>query len=331
MYRIGILNKIINPDVESGIIKGQAEVTCFDVLDENNLPDAAKIIDVAIIFHRLKLTKIGIDKLEQCRLIICASVGFDNVDIDYAKKKNIPVINVPDYGVDDVADHSIALFLAYVRKVVAFSSALKQNISENWDPLCAGEYHRITNRNFGIVGLGRIGTAVALRAKAFGLNVSYYDPYKPSGYEKVFHIRKCNSLEELFSTNDFVSIHVPLTEETKGMVTTEMLAAIDNNPVIINTARGAVIRNDTIFEALENKYIEAYLTDVLEVEPPLHGGELFCRYLSSGRLLITPHAAAYAAESLHEMRFRAAESAVVFLERKKLSNCVNFEGIKTWT
>ena len=326
MYHIGILNKITNPDIEKKAIGNDAIITCFNVEKETELPDSAKTIDAAIIFHRTKLTKIGIDKLAHCRLIVCASVGFDNVDIEYAKEKNIPVVNIPDYGIDDVADHTMALFLTYVRRIREFSYALKQNASQNWNQHIAGEYHRITNKHFGILGLGRIGTAVALRAKAFGMTVSYYDPYKPTGYEKVLHINKCGSLETLFSTNDFVSTHVPLTEETRNMITRKLLASTDKRPVLINTARGAVISNNTIFEALENNLIEAYLADVLETEPPLQNDKMLSTYLSSSRLLITPHVAAYAMESLYEMRYRAAENAMAFLQKQTLNNCVNFEG-----
>jgi len=329
VYNIGILNKITDPDIEKTVIGDTAAITCFNAVNETDLPDFVEQIDVAIIFHRTKLTKAGIDKLKQCQLIICASVGFDNVDIEYAKAKNIPVVNVPDYGIDDVADHAMALFLAYARKIMEFSSALKQNASQNWNPQIAGEYHRITNKHFGILGLGRIGTAVMLRAKAFGMAVSYYDPYKPSGYEKVFHIRKCDSLEELLSTNDFISIHVPLTKETQNMITKELLERTNNRPVLINTARGAVISNKTILEALENNLIEAYLADVLEIEPPSNNDSLLSSYLSSNRLLITPHSAAYAVESLHEMRYRAAENAAAFLREKVLKNCVNFEEVRT--
>ena len=283
--------------------------------------------DAILVWHWLDLPTFVIAKLERCQVIVRIGVGFDSVDIESAGKRGIRVCNVPDYGTADVADHAMGLMLTLSRGLYAFSEKIRQS-NENWNWQSAGTLSRLTGATIGIIGLGRIGTAAALRAKAFGMRVFFYDPYVPDGRDKALGVTRCDELEELAAQSDAVSIHAPLTEETRRMLDEAFFAKLKPGAILINTARGAIIELDALAKALESGVVQAAGLDVLPQEPPdsnhplikaWHQREPWIAY----RLMITPHAAFYCQEAFEEMRKKAALEAKRVLEGKPPRHCVN--------
>src|SRR5687768_7288975 len=165
----------------------------------------------------MSIGRATLDRLQRCRLIVRGGVGVDNVDHAYARTRGIAVANVPDYGSEEVADSAIGLILSLTRGISFLNSRLRQ-ADGDWSPSLAKPLSRLRGRRCGIVGLGRIGTATALRAKALGLEVSFYDPYKPDGYDKALGIRRSETFEELLEQSEVLSLHCPLTELTHHLV-----------------------------------------------------------------------------------------------------------------
>src|SRR3954453_13886197 len=181
-----------------------------------------------------------IDKLKACRIFVKYGVGYDDVDIERFGKLGIPVCNVPDYGTREVADHAIALMMTLAKSVAYHDSELRADLKGNWRPQHNPFGRRLSVCTFGVVGMGRIGTAVALRAKAFDMDVVFYDPYQSNGYQFAIGVRRAQTLAELMGQCDFVSIHAPLNNETRHLIGQAAFAAAKKGMILINTARGPV-------------------------------------------------------------------------------------------
>lgn len=271
-------------------------------------------------------------KLERCRILVTPKVGFDNIDLAAWGELGIPVCNVPDYGTQEVADHAMALLLSLMKGITFHTRELKQDPRGLWRPALNPYGKRLSSCVFGVVGLGRIGTAAVLRAKAFGMDVVVYDPYISNGSELAVGVRRVHSLTELFSQSDIVSLHAPLSDETEKLINAEVLAASKPGLVLINTARGPIIDLDALYDALRADQVQAVGLDVLPVEPadPDHplikawaAGEEWIDH----RLLITPHSAFFTPESVYDMRFKGGEVALTYLQDGRLQNCVNADFI----
>ncbi len=166
-----------------------------------------------------------IAKMKRCRVHVRAAVGFDNIDIARWARHGIPVCNTPDYGTMEVADHAIALMLSLMKSIAFHDERLRKDPSGNWIPALNPFGKRLSVCTFGVVGLGRIGTATALRAKAFGMKVVFFDPHKPSGSELALGISRADSMSELFAQSDVVSVHAPSSEATRKLIGREAFAA----------------------------------------------------------------------------------------------------------
>ena len=329
MLKIGILDRITIPDLEERILNSIGKIICFNATNECELPNEIANLDAVIVYNKITLTQITINKLLNCKVIVKAGVGFDNIDICAAGNIGIPVINVPDYGTNDVADHTFALFLSYVKKIGFYNNALQKNLVQFWKPGNGKKVHRLSELTFGIIGMGRIGTAVAMRAKAFGMNVVYYDPYLPDGYDKTYQVKEFKVLEELVIISNVISIHVPLNRNTEKMINYSLLQNAKYKPILINTARGKLINTEDIYLSLKENIIEAYLADVFESEPPSDNTELLLQFsLEDGifrdRIIFTPHSASHTIEARKEMREKAAISVKMFIQENKMKNCVNY-------
>lgn len=228
----------------------------------------------------------------------------------------------------------MALMLSLNRSIPVYQEKLFESIQDNWVASVGGYIPRISGKTMGIVGLGRIGTAMAIRAMGFGMPVIFYDPYVPDGYDKAVHCERVNSLEILFRNADFVSLHALLTEETEGMIDDKVLSYCKDNLMLINTSRGKIVKNKAVYNALKSGKLRAFAADVLEQEPPDPAGdELVKAYVAQedfirNRMLITPHAAFYAEESRYEMRRKAAEAVKRMMDGLPLKNCINKEYLK---
>ncbi|MEM7259262.1 MAG: NAD(P)-dependent oxidoreductase, partial [Pseudomonadota bacterium] len=181
---------------------------------------------------------------------------------------------------------------------------------------------------FGVAGLGRIGTATALRAKAFGMRVICFDPYIENGCELALGIERVATLKELFSQSDVISLHVPLTQETRNLISHEVLTHSKPGLILVNTARGPVVDLDALYDALKNNQIQAAGLDVLSTEPADPDHPLISAWSNDEawidhRLIITPHSAFCTPESMHDMRYKAGRVAIEYLAHDRLQNCVN--------
>lgn len=332
--KVGILDYSIDAEIEKKVIGPETEIILYQAEKECELPESIDELDAVLVWHHIEVTKSIIDRLSNCKFIIRIGTGYDSVDYRYAGEKGIPVLNVPDYGTEDVAEHAMALMLSLNRSIPVYQEKLFENITDNWVAASGGYIPRISGKTMGIVGLGRIGTAMAMRAKGMGMNVIFYDPYVADGYDKAVQCKRLESLEKLFSMSDFVSLHTLLSEETEGMINDDILSHCREKLMLINTSRGKVVKNAAVYRALKSGKLRAFAADVLEQEPPdLIHDELIRAYVNQenfikNRMLLTPHAAFYAEESRYEMRYKAAEAVRRMVDGLPLKNCINKDYLK---
>jgi phosphoglycerate dehydrogenase-like enzyme len=284
--------------------------------------------DGIVVYHVMALSEEAAALAKQCRIVVRAGVGFDHVDLGAWGKRGVPVCNTPDYGTTEVADSAISYLLAFARGVAAYDEILRADPVKNWDYTKAPAMLRLRGAKFGVVGFGRIGTAAALRAAAFGMDVAFFDPYLPNGVELPFNFRRCASLLELLGRSDAVSIHTPLTSETRGMIDAAAVAAMKRGVIFINTARGPICRLDALYDGLQSGQIAAVGLDVLPDEPANPAERLVQAWQKQddwirGRLMIAPHAAFYSAAAFKDIRTKSMQTALRYLRDGVLQNCVN--------
>ncbi|MFD2616421.1 C-terminal binding protein [Terrilactibacillus laevilacticus] len=256
-----------------------------------------------------------IEQLPACKAISISGVGYNHVDIDAATERGIPVANIPDYCTEEVSDHSIALMFALSRQLKDYDQKVRNG---KWDPLDVLPLYRFKNQTVGILGFGRIGRLVARKLQMFGVRLIAYDKYV-SDDEILNHGVEPVSLEELFSSSNILSLHVPLTEETTNMVNKETLAMMPKGAYVINTCRGAVINEEDLLDAIESGRIQGAGIDVLDREPPASNHP----YFSCDRILLTPHSAYVTEESLRELKERTCQVIIDVVQGRKLNYALN--------
>jgi phosphoglycerate dehydrogenase-like enzyme len=284
--------------------------------------------DGLLVWQMVTLDDATISRLNRCRIIVRCGTGYNNIDVAAATRRKIPVCNTPDYGINEVADHTIAMMLALERGLIRFDTALKADPVGNFDHRLVMDSHRIASRSFGTVGMGPIGTAVVLRAKCFGMRVLTFDPYLPRGQELALGVERVESLEELLANVDVVSLHAPLTSQTVNMINADSIRKMKPSSTLINTARGALIDWDDLYDALKSGHIRSAAIDVLPTEPPDPVPKLLQAYANreswlNGRLLITPHAAWSSVESRRDARVKSMSTLVAFFRHNQLRSCLN--------
>ena len=317
-------------EIERGVLGAVADVEACDASDEAALAGRIETADAIMMYHNLSLTRPSIERLRRCRLIVRCGVGFDNVDHARAAELGIPVANVPDYGTEDVADSAIGMALALSRGIHQYNTRLREQ-PDPWMYWVAQPLSRLRGRVFAVVGLGRIGTATALRAKALGMDVCFYDPLKPDGYDKAVGIRRVESLEELMRQAWILSLHCPLTDQTRRMIRAETLAWMPDGSYLVNTARGEVVDVAAIPPAIASGKLAGAAIDVLADEPPRPDNPLLRAWRDRShpayeRLIVNPHAAFYSEEGLNDMRRKGAEACLRALTDRPLRNIVNGAG-----
>jgi D-3-phosphoglycerate dehydrogenase / 2-oxoglutarate reductase len=250
-----------------------------------------------------------------CRVIARYGIGYDNVDVGAATRAGIVVTNVPDYCLDEVADHTMALLLAVARGV--FQAAL--GVREGRWELPQESVHRLRGRRLALLGMGGIGRRVAARADAFGLEVVGYDPYLERwDFDSV---ARAETIEDAVAEADFVSLHVPLTPENHHLIDDGMLWAMTRSPVLLNTARGGLVDLEAVTRALDDGRLGAAALDVVEDEPLPEDHSL----RRHPRALVTPHAAFYSVEAQEELQRRAAQEVARALNGEPPDRPVNPE------
>ena len=272
------------------------------------------------------------EKLGKCRIFVKPAVGYDDVDLPAWSSRGIAVCNVPDYGTREVADHAIALMMTLTKSIAFHDESLRADPRANWRPNMNPYGRRMSDCTFGVLGLGRIGAAAARRAKAFDMRVTFYDPYQPNGVELALGIDRADTLEQLMSESDVLSVHTPLNDETRNLVGAEAFAHAKQNMIVINSARGPIVDVDALHDAMKSGRVLAAGLDVLPEEPANMGRPLLKAWGANEewikhRLVVTPHSAYFTPESVRDIRVFAARTAARFLRDGRLENCVNREAI----
>lgn len=314
---------------ERAVLQDVADVVALDCTREKDLHGKIEDADAMMVYHCLAITKTTIDRLERCRLIVRCGVGVDNVDIAAARRRGIPVANVPDYGTEEVADSAVGMLLTLARGVHLLNSVSRRR--GTWTHEHAVPLRRLRGTVLGIVGLGRIGTAVAIRGKALGMDIAYYDPYKQDGYDKALGVRRVHDLNALMAESHVVSLHCPLTIETRHIVNAETLSRMQRGSFLVNTARGALVQTDDLSDAVASGQLAGAAIDVFPEEPPRADDALITAWRdpdhpAHDRIVINPHAAWYCEEGLVEMRTKSARACRAAILGHRIPNVVNEVG-----
>ena len=301
--------------VEREVIGDAADVRSYLCDSDADFTDEILDADAVILWHNASITADGVRRLRRCRTIIRNGVGFDSVDVAAAARHGIAVCNVPDYGTEEVADHAIALALALCRQLFPLDAEAKRL---GWTIKVAPKMRRLRGLTFAVIGLGRIGTATALRAKGLGFHVRFYDPYLPNGADKAIGVARDRTLAELLPKADVLSLHCPLTAETRHMIGAKELALMKPTAFLVNTARGPVVEKAAVLDALRSGRLAGAGLDVIEDEPLRTPEEA-----ATPNLIATCHAAFCSVESKLEMRRTSARIARLSVLGLPLENVVN--------
>ncbi|MBE3036341.1 MAG: C-terminal binding protein [Candidatus Atribacteria bacterium] len=270
-----------------------------------------------IINQYAPVTRRVIESLKRCKVIARYGVGVDNIDVEAATEHNIIVANVPDYCVDEVSTHTIALMLACARGITLLDRKIRD---KKWDFTLAKPLFRTQGKTLGLFGLGRIAKMVAQKASGFGFRIIAYDPYVSKDIGGI----KLVELSQLLTDSDFISIHAPLTDETKYAFGKNELKRMKKTAFLINTSRGPLVNEKALYVALKEKWIAGAALDVMEKEPPDWENLL----LKLDNLIITPHISFYSEESYVELKTKVAGSVLSVLQGELPRAMVNPQVIK---
>jgi D-3-phosphoglycerate dehydrogenase len=277
----------------------------------------AKDADALLVTYA-KITADMIGQMKKVRIISRFGIGVDNVDLEAATRDGIVVTKVPDYCLDEVSDHAMALLLSLVRKI---PSSNARTHSGRWEMPAVVPIHRLRGTVLGLVGFGRIPQLVAPKAQSFGIKVIANDPFIPAAVMEKAGVRSVE-FQELVKTADYISIHSPLLPETRHLFSTEVFKQMKPGAYLVNTARGPIVDEAALAAALDAKQIAGAALDVMEQEPPVNS-PLFGR----DNVILTPHTSFYSVESLEELQTNAAEEVVRVLSGQPPRNPVNPEAL----
>ncbi|KAH8273083.1 hypothetical protein KR018_000237 [Drosophila ironensis] len=312
--------------IEMPILKDVATVAFCDAQSTSEIHE--KVLNEAVgalMWHTIVLTKEDLEKFKALRIIVRIGSGTDNIDVKAAGELGIAVCNVPGYGVEEVADTTMCLILNLYRRTYWLANMVREGKKFTGPEQVREAAHgcaRIRGDTLGLVGLGRIGSAVALRAKAFGFNVIFYDPYLPDGIDKSLGLTRVYTLQDLLFQSDCVSLHCTLNEHNHHLINEFTIKQMRPGAFLVNTARGGLVDDETLALALKQGRIRAAALDVHENEP--YNGAL----KDAPNLICTPHAAFFSDASATELREMAATEirrAIVGNIPDVLRNCVNKE------
>ncbi|CAN5741646.1 C-terminal binding protein [soil metagenome] len=282
--------------------------------DEAELVNLAPQAD-AILTCWQKVTPNVLDAARTCRIVARYGIGLDNIAVDHATSLGIPVTNVPDFCLDEVSDHAMALILSCARRIVAFASETR---SGTWNPSAAQQLRRVRGKTLGIVGHGAIARTLIPKARAFGLDILVFTPrIEPGEIEP--GVNATNDLYALLVAADFVSIHAPATTETRNLIDATALKAMNPSAWLINTSRGALVDEAALINALRSGQISGAALDVLAAEPPESSNPL----LSMENVIITPHVAFSSEEAVQDLQRDASQRVLEALSGEVPGHLVN--------
>jgi D-3-phosphoglycerate dehydrogenase len=271
--------------------------------------------DVVGLVSWAPVTASDLERLGSLRVVATPSVGVDHVDVETATRRGVWVCHVPDYCVDEMADHALALLLALVRGVVELDRSVRAGV---WSASAAGALQRVSDVRLGVIGLGRIGRALASRARALNMDVAAHDPFVRQHEIAGEGVRPLG-LEELLRASSAISVHVPLTEETRGLIGARELALLPKGAFVVNVSRAGLVDTLALLEALESGHLGGVALDVLEIEPPTPASPA----PTAPRLVVNPHAGWYSERAEELVDRRAAESVLDVLEGRTPRGALN--------
>ncbi len=292
-------------------------------LEVHNCKTVEELISIAsdadaFLNTYLKLDKASLPRFKNLKIIVRYGSGYDNIDIQAATELGIIVCRVPDYGKEEVADHTLALILASVRKLFKADKLVREVRWEDW--LNLRPIGCLQEMTLGVIGSGRIGQAVIKKAKVFFKRILIYDPYLPET-EAVNLGAELVDLNTLLRDSDVVTIHCPLTNDTYHLISEEEFSIMKPHAIIVNAARGPIIDEKALYRALKNGLIAGAAIDTTEVEPLPSDSPL----LDLDNIIITPHVAWYSEYSLYDLKKKAASEIARFYKGLKPKNIVNLK------
>lgn len=299
--------------------KHEIDLKVANTLDPNEaLP---LLVDAdAIVTNRCPLMRPVIEQLRRCRVIVRYGVGYDNVDVNAANEKGIIVCNVPDYCTHDVATHTLALLLCCWRKVHFGDSWLKQGKWQRYTTI--QPVYRTIGKTVGLFGFGRIGKRVAELLYPFGFKIIAYDPYLTEE-EFLLHGAEQVDFDALLQRSDVISLHAPLTDETRGIFNRDAFSRMKRGVIFVNTARGGIVDEDALLWALDEGIVAAAGLDVFVNEPNPNP-----RLVEHPKVIATPHWAWYSEEAIWDLRRKVAEQVVQALKGERPTYAINWEALK---
>jgi glyoxylate reductase len=281
-----------------------------NTITNSDLIKNVKDVDAVISLLSDRFDSKIIDKMKECKIIANYAVGYNNIDVEYANNNGIIVTNTPDVLTDSTADLAITLALACARRVIEGDKLVRSKKFKGWKPkLLLGI--ELRNKNFGILGAGRIGSAVAVRAKAFGSKITYYSRSKKEELEIKADAKKV-SLNKLLKDSDFISVNLPLKEDTYHLLNKERLKLLKKTGILINTARGEIVDEKELIKLLKGKKIFAAGFDVYENEPDINP-----ELLSLDNVVLLPHIGSATEDTRNAMAELAAKNVINVLDGKK--------------
>ncbi|MCA1686789.1 MAG: C-terminal binding protein [Planctomycetia bacterium] len=299
-FTVVIADFLDEAGVETPILEDVARVVVAGASDEESLRPFVAEADAILLFHDIPaMGEATFAAAPRCKCVVRAGVGYNNVDLAAAGRHGVVVCNVPDYGTEEVADHTLMFLLALARRLIPCHEAIRAG---TWHYETAVGTPRLRGKTLGLVGCGRIGSATALRARALGLDVVIYDPLVKHGVDKALGVRRVHTLDALLTQSHFVSLHCYLDGTTHHLIDAGALAAMRPGSFLINTARGPIVDQVALADALDSGRLAGAALDVVEREP-LDDDRL--RYHPG--VILTPHSAFYSVEGFVELRTKAAE------------------------
>jgi D-3-phosphoglycerate dehydrogenase len=297
--------------------EADAELDPCISLDEKVFSARIKRADALIVIDR-PVNRIHVEIMERCRIVLALEVGYDFIDVSACSEHGIVVSNVPLYCTGEVALHAFMLLLAVQRKLKPLMAETERG---GWDYNICKPLYFTAGKRLGIVGLGRIGRRMVPKAKAFGMEPVAYDPYVDDDIFKLMGVTRCYELDKLLSTADCVTLHVPLTQQTRHMIGTRELHLMKRDAVLVNTCRGMVVDQKSLYDALSDGIIAGAGLDVLEAEPPERTNPLF----HCPNCIVTPHVAWYSEQSLERLKGQGMDEVVRVLNGERPRYAVNPE------
>lgn len=315
MFRVLVSDKMPNEG-----LKPLRESEFVEVIQKNitEVEDELNTFNALLVRSDTKVTKELLKKMISLKIVGRAGVGVDNIDVDEATKQGVIVINAPNGNTISVAEHTFAMISSLMRHIPQANISVK---SKEWNRT-AFVGSELYGKILGIIGFGRIGTEVAKRAKAFGMKVHVFDPILTRERANKMGVEML-SFDEVLSSADIITVHTPLTEETKGLLNKDTIAKTKKGVRIINCARGGIIEEEALLEALENGHVAGAALDVFEVEPPIHS-----KLIDHPSVIVTPHLGASTKEAQLNVATQISEEVLRFVKGLPVMSSVNFPIIK---